>query len=177
VSTIHTLASARAACLFRSSYDRLQLVLEYRRHLSGLDWWRLFGNQWSSCDNIFEYREGIRDLLRAASREQLDAMMTDEELRQLAALPNPLSVYRGCYDLNANGLSWSTDRDVAAKFPTLLRYKMGGIPIMRSGWVEQERVVLKLDRDDFEVIAHDVRLVTESSIEAQLTPSRRRGPP
>lgn len=178
-TTRHTLASAVHACALVSSYERLEQVMKFRRHLPGLDWWRLLGLEWTSCDTICEYRGALRDLLREATREQLDAMMSPDELEQLAALPNSVPIYRGCYVTNADGLSWSTDRDIAAKITTEFRryVRSEETPIMRAGRVDRERAVLKLDRGKFEVIAHDAHSITESSIEPHLTPTRRRGSP
>lgn len=176
-NTRHTLASAIAECVLVSSNERLERVMKIRRHLPGLEWWRLLGLEWNICDNRWKYRGALRDLLRDATREQLDAMMTPDELEQLAALPDLVPIYRGCYTDNADGLSWSTERDIAAKFPSLMGYRMDGTPILRAGRVDRERAVLKLDRGEFEVIAHDAHSITESGIEPRLTPTRRRGTP
>ena len=82
-------------------------------------------------------------------------MMTDEELEAYAALPDVVTIYRGCYKANKWGLSWSLSRQVAEEFPTLLRYRRDGEqPLLVTAKIMKTDVVaVKMDRGEQEVIA------------------------
>lgn len=92
-------------------------------------------------------------------------MMCAEERAALAALPECITVYRGCYAVNRAGLSWTTDRALAAGFPALARYRRRvERPLLRTGIVRRDRAVLKLDREEQEVVAHYVSIVAEEEL-------------
>lgn len=155
---------AEQAADLANSAERLDVVMEYFWSLPRLDWFALLGRQWTCCDNIACWRSELRRILVAASREELDAMMDAEEIEALAALPERITVYRGCYAINRAGLSWTTDRAVAERFPRLIRYRLPGQPILRMGAVRRARAVLKLNRGEQEIIAHQVRIVAEEEL-------------
>jgi hypothetical protein len=85
--------------------------------------------------------------------------MHGTSLRRYLMSPEELSAYdalrwRGCYSKNRRGLSWSPDREVAAKFPTLHRYRRDGSPLVIQAETRRAGILaLKLDRADVEVIA------------------------
>lgn len=158
---------ARRAANRADSYSRLSVVMAWEGRLPRLAWFELLGEQWTCCDAIAPWRSELRHILREASAEELAAMMDEKERAALAALPHRITVYRGCYPINRSGLSWSTDRAVAAKFPTLMRYcRPNDRPLLREGIVQRDRVVLKLDRREQEIIAHHVRIVAEKELPA-----------
>jgi hypothetical protein len=67
-------------------------------------------------------------------------------------LPEEFRVYRGCAEFNKAGVCWSLDREVAAKFPFLLRYCVEN-PLLISATVQKSSVLaVKLDREEAEVI-------------------------
>lgn len=168
-----SLEEAKQASMLASSFTRIRTVV--LSPVSRADWFRLLGSEWSICDSIWSARGVIRSDLREASREQLDLMMTDEERAALAQLPERFTVYRGCYAINRAGLSWSTDRKVAESFPSLRRYNRhlayGELPILRIGTVRRDRVVLKLDRNEQEIIAHHVSNIREEPLSIEGEPS------
>jgi hypothetical protein len=151
--------------MFVDSYSRMAVVLENRPHMDRRAWFKQLGNAWESCDNIARYRVDLRRILQAATRDELDLMMTAKERRGLAALPERVEVWRGCYHVNRSGLSWSLDQATAAKFPTFIRYRRDGDqPILRRGIALRDKVVLKLDRNESEIIAPRVFAITEVAI-------------
>lgn len=155
-----TLEEARQAAGFASSFTRMEVVMDVP--VSRRDRFILLGSEWTDSDRIWRRRAEIRELLRSASREELDLIMEPEERAALALLPERFTVYRGCYPVNRAGLSWSADRSVAATFPWRVRYRRReGQPILRSGTVTRDRVVLKLDRQEQEIIAARVTDIRE----------------
>lgn len=150
---------------FVNSFSRLEVVLNNSAHMDRLDWFRQLGDAWSSCDNVWRWRKLLASVLSSATPEELAAMMSDEDRARLAALPERVTVYRGCYPLNRVGLSWSLDEATARRFVTLNRYRQNAIPIIRTARAKRARVVLKLDRGEAEIIAprvfatRDVQLI------------------
>jgi len=142
------------------SYSRMGVVLESRELMSDLAWFAQLGDTWSACDNIASCRDELSTILREATRPQLDAMMTPEERDALATMPEAIEVWRGCYKVNQNGLSWTTRRETAELFPLLNRYKrFGDTPLLLSGVVGRSRAVFKMDRGESGIIAPDVCVI------------------
>jgi hypothetical protein len=153
------LEEALRSCSFANDYSRLNVVLRAKSSMPRLEWFALLGTQWAWCDNIWYWHLVLREWLREASREELDAMMEPAERAAWAGLPPRITVYRGCYEINRTGLSWSLDRAVAEKFLTYPRWRREGEqPLLLTGTVSRDSVVLKLDRDEQEIIAAQVRV-------------------
>lgn len=153
-------ADAQKALQWEDSFGRLPVIMAMRGAVSAEDWWRLLGRWWTLCDNIAQHAEDLRPLLARAPAAHLAAMMDARELAHRDSLPRTVTVYRGCYGVNAAGLSWSLRPDLAASFPTLHRYRRAGdTPLFITGQVSRARAVLKLDRSEDEMICSAVRVV------------------
>jgi hypothetical protein len=118
-----------------NSYDRLPALIMMARWLEDDNWLHLLGRHWSSCDNISLFRDelsntpfGIR-----LGHGLIVEMMNDDDFAAYSTLPDEFFVYRGCFSNNKWGLSWSTCRETAMKFPTYLRYSQPGQEICYSG--------------------------------------------
>ena len=162
---LEPIEQARHAAALADSYRRLDIVMSWYGRVAMPQWFSLLGDSWSVCDNISRWRSTLRTILRRATREELDFMMDANECESLADLPECITVYRGCYPVNRAGLSWTMDRTVAERFPTLNRYRLRDQqPLLRTGTVRRDRIVLKLCRNEREVIAHHVRILKEEAI-------------
>jgi hypothetical protein len=159
-----TLEGARQYIKYANSYTRIEKVLELWWCMDRGDWFEILGDVWQSCDNIGIYTPILRKLLRGQFEKYRDRMMTGAEREALAALPERITVYRGCYWHNRRGLSWTTDRDVAARFPFYRRYLAKGQPLLLTAWTRRDRAVLKLDCEEHEVIAERVNVVSTELI-------------
>lgn len=154
----HTLAGALHALRYAHSYMRAECLLRLLDLDRSSDTWALVGENWSTCDNIMMHRTAFDIYLRARREEHgfpvVEAMDAGERTA-LSTLPEVVTVYRGCYSENMRGLSWSTDREVAAKFPTLNRYhRPRHPPLLVTGNVKRRNIAfLKLDRKEAEVVA------------------------
>lgn len=163
--TTYTLAQAKKDCMWADSYTRMETILRLRHHMSAPDWWRLLGNNWSICDNIAAHKHRLRQILVKANPTNLRAMMRTHELRTLAAMPDEITVYRGCYDINRDGLSWSLSPVIAARFTTLNRYtRKNESALLLTGKASKTRVVLNLGRKEREVICPVVEVTHERQI-------------
>ena len=120
------------------------------------------------CDR---YPEEMRSILSTLPCPTSNAM-TKEERDYLAALPGHIRVWRGCYDHNRNGFSWSENRGVAEGFPRLDRYRHDGkTPILLQGMVNTADILfVKLDRKELEIVPHPgtVTIIEETEILQQL---------
>lgn len=148
------------------SYNRMAIALGLcdgpLADLAAPDRYIAIGEAWESCDNIAKFCQPLRIYLSTPRREYLDAMMTDAELAAHRALPDVITIYRGCYAINRRGFSWSLDRSIAAQFPFLMRYRRNGdTPLLLTARVRKHRAVLKLGRDEHEVIVPRVHRFTQ----------------
>lgn len=125
----------------------------------------MLGIHWVMFD-IEQAREGeMRQLIRGADPADRAAMMTPLERAHLAQLPAVFTVYRGCYDDERGGLSWSLSPAIAAKFPFIERYRReGDTPLLLAAQVKREACVLLLSRGELEVIATDPAAVTTEDL-------------
>jgi hypothetical protein len=115
-------------------------------------WPEFWGFYWPLCDGISLFSLIISNSDFLEMRERL---MSAEELAAYRALPEVVTVYRGCYiGINDEGFSWSRDEGVARGFPFLTRYvHHGETPILLTAKAARDRIrFLKLRRDESEVV-------------------------
>ncbi len=154
-----TLEEARHELMFCDSYSRLPVLLELECEFPRADWLKLLGEEWAVCDNIGVFTEEIIDLL--CGEKQIREMMTDRELMVLQGLPDVFRIYRGCYENNKCGLSWSLKKEVAEKFTQLHRYRQEGIPLLITAEARREEVIaLKLGRKEREIIIFQPKIIS-----------------
>lgn len=164
-STAATLDEHRKL-LFRwcDSYSRLPALLDLASILGTSDWLQLLGENWSCCDNIGVYSKKILRLLKDEPKP-IREMMTKWELVAFHKLPDVFHIYRGCYQNNKHGLSWSLSEKTAERFPSLNRYRQKGIPILVTAEVKKADVVaLKLDRKEREIITWRPKIISVCNI-------------
>ncbi|MBW3168178.1 Arm DNA-binding domain-containing protein [Qipengyuania flava] len=106
-----------------------------------------------------------KEVVSPTFREAASLLMNEAETAALADLPEKFTIWRGCYQLNQRGLSWSLDRDLASRFPTLHRYRQDGQPLLIEAVLQREEVIaLKLDRSEAEVVAWCPEVVRVSAL-------------
>lgn len=144
------------------SYSRMDKLAALFFQMSVRDWHVVLGEEWNCCDNISSYRLLLRRLL--PQKGPVAGMMTREERAVYDALPERLTIYRGCGPSNVVGVSWSLAREAAAKFPLLDSYREPH-PLLITGTVSRERVLaLKFGRGGDEVITFGARRVGVESL-------------
>ena len=138
-----------------NSYNRMGTLLDAYPLLERECFFKALGRHWCCSDNIWEHKDQLSQILGKASREELDLMMEPDELAALAKMPAIIKIYRGCYEINKDGLSWSTDRAIAERFTTLHRYsRPNEAPLLLEDSINSGRAVLKLERNEWEIIKH-----------------------
>lgn len=140
-----------------SSYERLPALLDMAHLVEREAWLKAFGREWAGFDNVSAFADEIIDTLLSFDYEDgltnIREMMDDVELKAYDDLPDMLTIYRGAYEDNKWGFSWSLDRVVAESFPFYGRYCGLGRPLLIKASIEKSRTAaLKLDRQEVEVI-------------------------
>ena len=113
-------------------------------------WFKLLGVFWSSFDNTGEHSDYLRSAI--GDKRFIRPMMDALEARTLKSFPETITVYRGCGEHNIDGLSWSTERGVAERFPTFNRYRVEKSVLVTATVAFSEIVAFKQDRSENEVI-------------------------
>jgi hypothetical protein len=134
----------------------LALVRERGDEISDEDYWDLVGDVWVDSENIWQNEETWEELL-GSDRPGREHMMDEEEQAALAALPDTLTVYRGCWaEVNEDGLSWTTDRAKAGWFAKRFADAHEQTPIVLVAEVDKANVVAHfLGRGESEVVVKD----------------------
>lgn len=156
-----TYEEADEKLIFEDSYSRLHAIFFMYRQMQHNEWLKLLGEYWSVCDNIATIRTALKS--RIGTVGPIAEMMDNEEQAAYDALPDIVTIYRGCGKKNIAGASWSLDRDIAARFPFLVRYKARE-PLLVTAKVKKSNILaVKLDRNELEIITFSAKRV---SIEA-----------
>lgn len=162
-----SLERAKRLLKYHDSFSRLEAIIGFDWMMNRRSWLRLLGEYWTISDNLYVWDEWLRELL--PKRTTL-LMMNQQERAAWQEIPATVTVYRGCSEINMMGLSWSLCPKIAAKFPTLMRYAppTGQQPLLLTGQVAKSRITaIKLDRDEQEIIALNVRQVQVSPLEVR----------
>lgn len=147
------------------SFDIARALESLFQCMDRSEWWRLFGESWSTADDAALIRDFLEWQLGDATLNELRLAMSPNELEALDKLPMRVTVFRGCYEHNADGLSWSLSRDIAASFPFLARYKADGVqPILLTGTAWAGSLILKLDRNEQEVLSSCVHFESQENL-------------
>ncbi|MED5547400.1 MAG: hypothetical protein VYD90_19380 [Pseudomonadota bacterium] len=142
-----------------NSYDRLPALIDISPLMDSREWLLVLGEIWENCDNISNCMEYLFESTPFAELTKnplawRDHMMTVDERAALAKLPQHVTIYRGCFEHNKDGLSWTINRHVAASFPFLHRYRSRGAPMLIKASIPRDHILaFKNDRGEEEVIA------------------------
>ena len=103
-----------------NSFERIPAFLKLRDQVKDpASYWRLLAGTYQMSDNLFQWRDEIREcfLSEKPFREQL---MEQDEKQLLSSLPDHLTIYRGMTVTEANsgnyGISWTLSREIAEFF-------------------------------------------------------------
>jgi hypothetical protein len=165
--TMLSLEEANEMLIKTNSFNRMPYLLsdlfprKGKRYpkLSHEDWLVLIGEEWSSCDRTSQYWEELLEALPHHGPVRL--MMTEEENMAHDALPEMVTIYRGCdaSRVSVLGPSWTLSKDVANSFPFLGRFRADKPTVLtatvRKGWI----LAVKLERGEEEIVtfAADVK--------------------
>ena len=148
-----SLETHEEALAMSDSYGHLEYLLKLipEGTKPNEEWFRLLGEWWSSCDGMYRFRYALAKVLREATRQELDAMMDQDEMERFKELPETIRAYRGCDLQDRDGLSFSLSHDMAQSFPFRHRYRTEW-PAVFAADIPKSRAVLKLCREEDEII-------------------------
>jgi hypothetical protein len=130
---------------------RVDAFAKYMDRMTDREYWEQLGGIWTQSENIWQNRDQWKKLL-TSDRPERQFIMSEDERKAFAALPDEFNVYRGGHSRrNVRGLSWTLDSERAEWFAN--RLLLGGQPVLLSGWVAKSDVIAHfLDRGEQEIV-------------------------
>lgn len=131
---------------------RFQTFNKYQSNFSDTDYWRILGEIWQDSENLWQHRDLIPTLLWPLNRslELRSHMMCKEDQEALDALPETLTIYRGCAAENRVGYSWTVNEKKALWFAKRFSRKE---PIVLAATVNKSSVVAYFtERQEDEIV-------------------------
>lgn len=136
-----------------SSCSRGRVLLSILRGIPSDDpeFWRLFNEWFSACDNTHliqgEFKEALRQHGRGIEWLSPDGMAFFD------SIPDQVTLYRGCSRSRIHALSWTTDSNVAAGFATGHRSIRVPDPVLASATIRKAEILtVVVTREESEVI-------------------------
>ncbi len=140
-------------CRDCNSYEVAPALLHNFDVVSRQEWARQVCEHWTHIDNVAQYRLELLRCLLCLDDDALAMLMTAEEQAAHSALPDMVDVYRGCYEHNRVGLSWTLSKEVAKSFTEQNRYRHDGLePLLLKAIVPKRDGFLKLGREEQEFV-------------------------
>lgn len=156
---IKRITNLREKLPFANSYTRMPILMDGQPRSASSkyfrEWLITLGCEWECCDNISAFKDELTDALFFAKKRRLcHLLMTEAERMVVEHLPESFTVYRGCYERNRDGLSWTLCKKTAQAFPMLNRYRKDGqTPLLLERTINKSEVIaFKGDRQEQEII-------------------------
>jgi hypothetical protein len=100
-----------------NSDDRAQRLLELTADSDPAVFWQVFHQVWNNCDDTWYLQLDIIEALELNREAQPPRLFwNDEQKAFFDALPEVVTIYRGCSRERMRGVSWTTDKAVAEGF-------------------------------------------------------------
>ncbi|MEO2014668.1 MAG: hypothetical protein ABGZ53_09880, partial [Fuerstiella sp.] len=133
------------------STNRIDAIMDAVAQYDNQMFWPIVNRYWSSCDLTWHAQEELRRLLLAHGRgvDHLD----DAATQFYESLPDTVTIYRGCNLDRIDGLSWTTDEEVAVGFAKGHRSNRVPFPVVASTTVQKSEIYSVSDnREESEVL-------------------------
>ena len=155
-----------------SSEERAEVMLALTRRQRAEVLWPVFFENWSLCDDTWYLQDELLGQLQRCEDEAPGVDVLSAEARaHYDALPDPVRVFRGCPHERAMGITWTTDREIAAGFAHGHRFIEVPDPVIATGVVPKWAVYgVCVNRGEADVIL-DPHYVDELELEALLLSS------
>lgn len=116
------------------SFNRPKLILKMHQSMKEMDWLKCFFQNWSGFDGCSLHTDAIREKLIEYDPEYvMKTIFSKVEYKKWQEESDKIFVYRGAFESCKNGLSWTTDIEVARKFAnTYIDMKNMGMSYFRA---------------------------------------------
>jgi hypothetical protein len=144
------------------SYERLPAALQVEPQMEFRTWLSLLGEIWCDCHDIGIHKDSLLHVFNKRLPRPwgtVSELMDAEERLAFQALPDQITIYRGCGPHNKHGLSWSLSREVAAGFPFNYRYRTDPAILLTATINKNIAAALKLGRDEQEIVILDTSAI------------------
>jgi hypothetical protein len=150
-----------------SSEKRTEKMLSMVRDRPQEEFWRIFLEVWSVCDNTWKSRQPLLHRLQNASAELSAIPYFSDACRAFFhSLPADVTVYRGCSKQRINGLSWSIDPVVAQGFARGHRGIPVPEPVLVTALAKKNQIfAVTNDRQEYEVICVPSQILQVDDLE------------
>lgn len=119
------------------------------------EYWTLLGDVCVGTENQWQDKDVLRELL-TIDRPERNAIMNADEYEEYKALPETLTVYRGCHKgKNEDGFSWTLDKDRAQWFAERLADDDDVPKVIEKTIRKSEVIALFTRRSEQEVLLID----------------------
>jgi hypothetical protein len=137
-----------------SSAERAEVMFALTRRQRAEIFWPVFFENWPNCDDTWCVRDGLLELLQRCEDEASGLDFLPAEARAAyEALPDPARVFRGAEREKIKGISWTTDRKIAAGFAHGHRLIEVADPVIATGLVPKWAVYgVCTDRGEADVV-------------------------
>lgn len=123
-----------------------------------VEFWDLAADVWVDSENIFQHIDDWITIFDSG-RPDRDTMMSDEDRAALAAMDDPITVYRGfTLGVNEEGLSWTTSLERATWFAKRFNHK-GDAEVVQGEVARDDVVAYFTRRGESEIVVGDLDVV------------------
>lgn len=118
--------------------------------------WSNFWSIWTTSENLHEEEYYIRALIAYGEKLGCSTLgLEDEDREALGAMPDMLTVYRGCIEPNRDGWSWTLDRAKAKWFARRAYCEDSDDRFVLTARAPKNKVIGYLTgRDESEIVIH-----------------------
>ena len=134
---------------FANTYEILPLLLDMQTEVDQEAWLHMIGEHWPDFDNVSQH---AFELSMNIPSGNIPEMMDVGERKALAALPDVVTIYRGCDRASTDGLCWTLDKSIAERFLQFDRYRRADPVIVTATVHRADITAIKLGRNEQEVI-------------------------
>lgn len=135
-------------------HERIQALAKGADLVSSEEYWKILGEVWTSNESIFQDIDLISDLWQGMGVHDISDrhFCMDKSYREtLESLPENVEIWRGCYEGNLLGWSWTLDKDTAQFFAD--RFIPDGKPIISKTLIQKKYLIAFFDsRNEKEVV-------------------------
>jgi hypothetical protein len=149
-----------------NSEDRAYEMLRLTQIVDSEVFWKVFHHCWSSCDDTWALNRALIQCLSFHNAEDpARSYMDREQAKFYTALPDVITVFRGCSKERIRGVSWTTDVAVAEGFARGHRGITPPNPIVARARIPSSEIfTVLLDREESEIVLNPSELIGLKSL-------------